>query len=240
MKDIHMNFGPNALLYIANLLEDWTPTEKSLPGDPTPEVVQLMEHIGGLVDAVRMLVIGDRVNPEAVTGEATDIEIATGIAHAPSLFLARVLARLSRVEHDNRKLALGTGEARAERDAALFSRDQLAKLFGEAAALLGGDWNDAKDEWAEAVDEAFPTRSGSHEAYSKALRMVSARHSKGELVALTNWLLHGRDTARHELAALINKTENRNATDACSGDWERCWCTTCRARRDVVHGTGEG
>jgi len=46
-----------------------------------------------------------------------------------------------------------------------------------------------KDEWTSRIDAAFPTRSGSHEAYAVAMRMVGTRHSKGELVALVNWLL---------------------------------------------------
>lgn len=48
---------------------------------------------------------------------------------------------------------------------------------------------DVKDEWSEQISEAFPTRSGSHEHYAEAMRMVGNRHSKGELVALVNWLL---------------------------------------------------
>lgn len=40
-----------------------------------------------------------------------------------------------------------------------------------------------------------------------------------------------RDAARNELAQLINCVEGRNATHACGGDWETCWCDTCEARR---------
>ena len=50
-------------------------------------------------------------------------------------------------------------------------------------------WDDRTDEWTEQIKEAFPTRSGSHEHYAEAMRMVGNRHSKGELVALVNWLL---------------------------------------------------
>jgi hypothetical protein len=52
-----------------------------------------------------------------------------------------------------------------------------------------GQWEDTPDEWTEEIDAAFPTRSGSHEEYATALRMVGNRHSKGALVALVNWLL---------------------------------------------------
>jgi hypothetical protein len=51
------------------------------------------------------------------------------------------------------------------------------------------DWSDRKDEWSPAIKEAHPTRSGSHDEYGIAMRMVGNRHSKGELVALVNWLL---------------------------------------------------
>jgi hypothetical protein len=50
-------------------------------------------------------------------------------------------------------------------------------------------WEDAKDEWTERIRAAHPSRSGSHDTYATAMRMVGNRHSKGELVALVNWLL---------------------------------------------------
>lgn len=39
------------------------------------------------------------------------------------------------------------------------------------------------------IQAAFPTRSGRHEEYGEAMRMVGARYSKGGLVALVHWLL---------------------------------------------------
>lgn len=51
------------------------------------------------------------------------------------------------------------------------------------------EWEDRHDAWTEQIRAAYPTRSGSHEEYETAMYMVSARHSKGELVALVNWLL---------------------------------------------------
>lgn len=41
----------------------------------------------------------------------------------------------------------------------------------------------------EAIDAAFPTRSGRHDTYQEAMRMVGAKRSKGALVSLVNWLL---------------------------------------------------
>lgn len=37
--------------------------------------------------------------------------------------------------------------------------------------------------------------------------------------------------AREELARYLNTSQDRNATDACTGDWEKCWCDTCEIRR---------
>jgi hypothetical protein len=45
-------------------------------------------------------------------------------------------------------------------------------------------WSNILDEWEDDIRAAFPTRSGSHEEYDTAMRMVSNRHSKHELVAL--------------------------------------------------------
>lgn len=50
-------------------------------------------------------------------------------------------------------------------------------------------WKDAPDEWTDAISSAHPTRSGSHDEYRVAMKMVGHRHSKGELVELVNWLL---------------------------------------------------
>ena len=41
----------------------------------------------------------------------------------------------------------------------------------------------------DAIKAAFPTRSGRHDTYREAMRLVGDRHSKGALVALVNWLL---------------------------------------------------
>jgi len=54
---------------------------------------------------------------------------------------------------------------------------------------LEPNWEDREDEWTSRIAEAHPTRSGSHEDYACAMRMVGARHSKRALVDLVNWLL---------------------------------------------------
>jgi hypothetical protein len=59
-------------------------------------------------------------------------------------------------------------------------------------------WEDEPDEWSEAIHESFPTRSGSHETYATALKMVGHRYSKGQLVALVNWLLVRVDALERE------------------------------------------
>jgi hypothetical protein len=63
----------------------------------------------------------------------------------------------------------------------------VAKLMTELREAR--DWEDVKDEWSEAIHAAHPTRSESHDEYGIAMQMVGHRHSKGELVALVNWLL---------------------------------------------------
>lgn len=47
-----------------------------------------------------------------------------------------------------------------------------------------------------AILAAFPTRSGRHDLYAEARRLVSERHEKSELIALVNWLLHREEQAR--------------------------------------------
>jgi hypothetical protein len=54
---------------------------------------------------------------------------------------------------------------------------------------LATGWEDVGDEWTADILAAHPTRSGSHDDWGTAMRMVGHRHSKGELVSLVNWLL---------------------------------------------------
>lgn len=56
-------------------------------------------------------------------------------------------------------------------------------------SLPPGPWEDKRDEFSEAIDAEFPTRSGNYERYVKALKMVTNRYGKYELVNLVNWLL---------------------------------------------------
>jgi hypothetical protein len=62
-----------------------------------------------------------------------------------------------------------------------------------ACAKKGPDaWKDEDDKPLPEDPEihaAFPTRSGRHDLYATAMRLVGARYSKGGLVALVVWLL---------------------------------------------------
>lgn len=48
---------------------------------------------------------------------------------------------------------------------------------------------------AAAIKAAHPLRTGRHDLYGEAMRLVGARHEKGELVELVNWLLYRIDSA---------------------------------------------
>lgn len=73
---------------------------------------------------------------------------------------------------------------------------ELEHVVKRQAEQLGAPWEDRPLPEDKAIYDAFPTRSGSHEAYVEAMRLVGARHSKGALVALVNWLLVELDRAR--------------------------------------------
>lgn len=62
-----------------------------------------------------------------------------------------------------------------------------------------------------AIKAAHPMRTGRHELYTEAMRLVGERHSKGDLVDLVNWLLAGRDAARIEARILREKVEKLEA-----------------------------
>jgi len=94
-----------------------------------------------------------------------------------------------------RLMAAGDGDwdlSPNDRAAIQAALDKLAETSPEAAM----PWGDVEDGWSERIKAAFPTRSGSHEHYATAMKMVGHRHSKGELVALVNWLLVDREALR--------------------------------------------
>jgi hypothetical protein len=112
---------------------------------------------------------------------------------------------------DPRRPRTGRGVG-GEREEAVVtaSADQLGErieaLEAELAALReelrqARDWEDVDDQWTEVIKAAYPTRSGSHDEYGIAMRMVSSRRSKGQLVALVNWLLVEQSNAIRELGA---------------------------------------
>ena len=50
-------------------------------------------------------------------------------------------------------------------------------------------WEDVDDEWTSDIRETHPLRTGEHDNYALAMKMIGNRHSKGQLVELVNWLL---------------------------------------------------
>jgi hypothetical protein len=78
------------------------------------------------------------------------------------------------------------------------------------------------------IKAAHPVRSGRHEEYQEAMRMVGAKRSKGALVELVSWLLIRVKDVSVDLARHVNR--DRNATSACSAE-PSCWCDTCELRR---------
>jgi hypothetical protein len=67
--------------------------------------------------------------------------------------------------------------------------ERAERLADEAEAHHMATWDDAPLPEDEAIRAAFPTRTGKHELYAEAMRLVGAARSKGKLVALVNWLL---------------------------------------------------
>lgn len=51
-------------------------------------------------------------------------------------------------------------------------------------------WEDGSLPEDEQIRAAHPVRSGRHDLYAEAVRMVGAKRSKYALVELVNWLLH--------------------------------------------------
>lgn len=76
---------------------------------------------------------------------------------------------------------------------------QLERATGRLAQVEA-EWEEKADESSLEIDAEFPTRSGNHERFLRALELVNHRHDKYSLVALVNWLL-----ARAEKAEALVK-----------------------------------
>lgn len=77
-----------------------------------------------------------------------------------------------------------------------------------------------REHEAEAIKAAHPTRTGRHDLYAEAMRLVGERHAKAELVELVNWCLYecAKRSDQQERAKIVAYlrtvyAQNRNAQD---------------------------
>ncbi len=63
-------------------------------------------------------------------------------------------------------------------------------------------WEDTPQPEDDAIAAAHPLKTDNHATYAEARRLVSARHSKGNLIDLVNWLLVRAGAAEAEAGAL--------------------------------------
>jgi hypothetical protein len=104
-----------------------------------------------------------------------------------------------RGEHDCKEWGC---EARYKLAKARGVLEELMTMAGDAfeqTAMLnlceesGMAWKNQSDRPLpedDEIDRAFPTRSGDHDTYAEAARMVGASYTKGALIGLVNMLLH--------------------------------------------------
>lgn len=101
------------------------------------------------------------------------------------------------------------------------ARAKLAQCSEETVwQAADGAWGDDLDRKLpedDAIMAVFPTRSGRHDLYREAMRLVGAKHSKGGLVAVVNWLLH-------RIHAVDNVAESTPPCPRCGGRGEPHRC----------------
>jgi len=97
--------------------------------------------------------------------------------------------RVSAVVYRDLQRALADTQKIAE-----VQRTEIKRLVEEKVVVANDEnsWTSTRDEPlpedAE-IDAAHPMRSGRHDLWAEAMRLVGAKRSKGSLVALVNWLL---------------------------------------------------
>jgi hypothetical protein len=122
------------------------------------------------------------------------------------IFLAEQCREFVLLPEPRRKLAAREESVRGAINAMLAAYRAQSARIAALEAERGKPWNDREDEWSAAIEAAHPTKTQRFDLDDKARQMVSARHSKGALVALVNWLLAQlatltaeRDAAREAL-----------------------------------------
>lgn len=110
-------------------------------------------------------------------------------------------------------------------DTATGERMALHADLSKCIPLHPNEWEDQRDEWTDKINEAHPTRSGSHDEYATAMQMVGHRHSKGALVELVNWLLVKLRPAEctHPLESIEQQCHEGRCLQVCSDCGSRRW-----------------
>jgi len=80
---------------------------------------------------------------------------------------------------------------------------------GRMFAFEVEDWADKSLPEDAEIKSAFPTRSGRHDLYAEAARMVSAKRSKFALIALVNMLLHRVENVRTAATLTVQTMQKR-------------------------------
>jgi hypothetical protein len=107
---------------------------------------------------------------------------------------------------------------RQQREAAERERDEADRMLTSGLAQAHAErdealrWGDSAQPEDDAIKSAHPSRTGKHETYGEAMRLVGARRSKGALVALVNWLLAERDEATRKWHAIGDELKAEMAT----------------------------
>jgi len=108
--------------------------------------------------------------------------------------------------------------------------DWITRVVQEHNDLLRrAAWTDEDQPLPEdaAIEAAHPLRSGNHDSYHEAMRLVGAKRSKGALVALVSWLLQRasvsetgtRDAVIEECAVVIESQRLTEPANAGGNKW---------------------
>jgi hypothetical protein len=134
------------------------------------EVLQHREYTQKLLKAA--LALCEEIDPNEVDLKGTDLE-----------WIESCRASVERFAHSN----LAKRAEAAESDA--------AKFKAALASLRDSDsWGDKPLREDDAIQAAHPLRTGKHDVYAEAARLVGAKRSKRALIDLVNWLLNGATT----------------------------------------------
>lgn len=113
--------------------------------------------------------------------------------------LKKVIAKQAAEYADHKAMMLMATGAIVKQNADFIMADNALSTTQQAQDA----WEDTPDEYTAEIATAHPMKTGDHDTYQIASKMIGNRHGKGALIDLMNWLLRKQQAQSGDVARLV-------------------------------------